>query len=124
MFYAFEKNKSRKRWNNIIMAQYIFFKIIDIIMLTFYDIFDNSDLFNSSLVITIEKFLWMIIETLIYSFEVKTKYLIIIQILCSSIIVLPIFLPVFYCFFSLFLGFILITLMYLGDNLLKLLLLP
>ena len=124
MCYAFEKNKSRKRWNNVIMAQYIFFKIIDIIMLTFYDIFDNSDLFNSSLVITIEKFLWMIIETLIYSFEVKTKYLIIIQILCSSIIALPIVLPVFYCFFTLFLQFIFIILMYLGDNLLKLLLLP
>ena len=83
MCYLFDDNLLRKRWNRIYMSGFIIYKFLDIILLTFFDIFDNSDLFNSTLAITIEKFLWMIIETLFYSFEVKTKTLIIIQAVIS-----------------------------------------
>ena len=78
----------KKRWDRIYIAGFIYYKFLDIILLTFFDIFDNSDLFNSTLAITIEKFLWMIIETLFYSFEVKTKNLIIIQTVFSIITII------------------------------------
>ena len=43
MCYYFESNKTRKRWDNIIMAEFIFFKIIDMNLLSYFDFFDNTD---------------------------------------------------------------------------------
>lgn len=91
--YIKEDNLSRKRWDNIIMASFIIFKCIDLQILCFFDFYENTDIFNETLGITAEKVLWMIIETLIDSFEIKKKNLVIVQIVFSPIL----FLYVPYC---------------------------
>jgi len=70
------------------MAEFIIFKIVDMTILGFYDLFDNSDIFNTSLALIFEKLIWMIIETIIYSIEPNIKYLILIQIIVTSITIL------------------------------------
>ena len=96
--YYFEKNISKTRWDNIIMAEFIFFKSIDMSLLTYYNFFDNTDLINTTLFITLEKFLWMIIEEIIDAFKPKVKALIIFQIVISGIpIILWIFMLVLSC---------------------------
>ena len=85
--YYTDNNLDRERWNNIIMAEFIFFKIIDFQILTFFNFYDNSDLFNTTLAITFEKLLWMIIETIIDSFVETKKSLITVQIILTSIFV-------------------------------------
>ena len=55
------------------MANFIFFKIIDFQILTVFNFYDNSDLFNTTLAITLEKLLWMIIETIIDSYVENKK---------------------------------------------------
>ena len=97
--YITEDNLSKERWNNIIMAGFIFFKIIDFVVLSFYDIFDNTDIFNTSLAITVEKLIWMIIEAIIDSLEPNKKALVIIQIISSSIMIIILFMI---CCFSCF----------------------
>ena len=74
------------KWNNIYMAEFIYFKCIDLAILSFFDTYDNSDIFNSTLFITLEKFLWMIIEGIVDFCEPNTKILIIIQIVVSAIL--------------------------------------
>ena len=83
--YLCDDNLSRERWNNIIMTEFIFFKILDFQILTFFDFFDNSDIFNTTLAITLEKLIWMIVETIIEAFVEDTKILVIIQIVITSI---------------------------------------
>ena len=67
------------------MTEFIFFKILDFQILTFFDFFDNSDIFNTTLAITLEKLIWMIVETIIEAFVEDTKILVIIQIVITSI---------------------------------------
>ena len=74
------------KWNNIYKAEFIYFKCIDLAILSFFDTYDNSDIFNSTLFITLEKFLWMIIEGIVDFCEPNTKILIIIQIVVSGIL--------------------------------------
>ena len=88
--YLFDDHKTRKRWDNIIMAEFIYFKSIDMSILCFFDFFDNSDLFNATLFITLEKVLWMILEAIFDSVKIQEKALIIIQIVFSSIPLLSI----------------------------------
>ena len=83
--YYFEEKPSRKRWDNILMAEYIYFKTIDMSILSFFDFFDNTDIFNTSLFITLEKFIWMIVEAIFELAKVNKKILIIIQIIISGI---------------------------------------
>ena len=84
-YYLFEDNKTRTRWDNIITAEFIFFKSIDMCMLSFYDFFDDSEFFNTTLFITLEKVVWMIIETILDNVELKEKVFTIIQIVVSVI---------------------------------------
>ena len=67
------------------MTEFTFFKILDFQILTFFDFFDNSDIFNTTLAITLEKLIWMIVETIIEAFVEDTKILVIIQIVITSI---------------------------------------
>ena len=84
--YIVEDNLSRKRWDNIIMASFIFFKSIDLQILCFFDFYDNTDIFNETLGITAEKVFWMLVETIIDSLEIKKKYLVIAQIVFSTLL--------------------------------------
>ena len=68
------------------MAEFLYFKCIDLAILSFFDNYDNSDIFNSTLIITFEKFLWMIIEGIIDFCEPNKKILIKIQIVVSAIL--------------------------------------
>ena len=79
-------NLNKERWNNIIMAEIIFFKVIDFRILSYFDFFDNSDIFNTTLSITVEKLLWMIIETIIDIYVENKKALVLVQIIASSLI--------------------------------------
>ena len=84
-YYA-DDNITRERWNNIIMTEFILFKIIDFQILSFFNFYDNSDLFNTSLAITLEKLFWMIIEKIIDIYVENKKRLILVQIYVISII--------------------------------------
>ena len=83
--YLAEDNLTRKRWDNIFMAEFIFFKVLDLQILSFYDFLDNSDIFNTSLAITVEKFIWMIIENIIDTYVDKKKWLVLCQLIITSI---------------------------------------
>ena len=82
--YYTDDNLKRERWNNIIMAEFIYFKVLDFQILSFFNFLDNSDIFNTTLVITFEKLLWMIIETIIDTYVKNTRKLILIQIIVTS----------------------------------------
>ena len=86
--YIASEDKNRERWDNIIMAEYIYFKIIDMTILSFFDFFDNSDFFNNTLFITLEKFIWMIIEEIFDAIGAKEKTLVALQIVISLIPIL------------------------------------
>ena len=79
------------------MAECIFFKVLDLMILSFFDFFDNTDIFNSSLAITVEKFMWMIIEVLIDAFVSNKKKLILVQIIITSMGI-GIFIIIFFCY--------------------------
>ena len=97
IYYYKEDNTQRNKWDNIIMAECIFFKVLDLMILSFFDFFDNTDIFNSSLAITVEKFMWMIIEVLIDAFVSNKKKLILVQIIITSMGI-GIFIIMFFCF--------------------------
>ena len=82
--YLTEEKVTTNKWDNIIMAEFIFFKCIDQQILFFFDFYDNTDIVNATMVITLEKVIWMIIETIIEFFEVKKNILIIVQIISST----------------------------------------
>ena len=69
-------------------------------MLSVYDFMDDSDFLNTSVVITCERFLWMIIEVIIDTSEIKIKNLIIVQIVVSSLffIILVILIIILICY--------------------------
>ena len=69
------------------MAEFIYFKVLDFQILSFFDFLDNSDIFNTTLVITFEKLLWKIIETIIDIVVKNIRTLILIQIIITSIII-------------------------------------
>ena len=98
IYYYKEKNLQRKRWDNIIMAECIYFKVLDLMILSFYDFFDNIDIFNTSLAITVERYIWMLFEVLFDTYVSNKKNLILIQIIITSLFV-PITL-ILYCYES------------------------
>ena len=81
---------NKERWNNIIMAEIIYFKVIDFQILTATNFFEDTNFIarGTLFFITLEKLLWMIIETLIYNFVKNLKYLVLVQIIVTSIGVL------------------------------------
>ena len=83
--YYTDENTTRERWNNIIMTEFILFKILDLQILSFFDFFENSDIFNTTLAITFEKLIWMIIETIFDAFIENKKSLVLVQIIITSI---------------------------------------
>ena len=90
---------TKKRWDYIYMVGFGAFKTMDLMLLSFYDFFDNSDIFNTTLAITFEKLLWMIIETIINTYVENKKSLVLVQIIATSIILglIAIFLICTFC---------------------------
>ena len=73
------------KWDDILMDSIIMYKIVDLSMLSYYDFFDDSDFLNANVVITFERFLWMIIEVFLDNSKIKIKNLIIFQLAISSV---------------------------------------
>ena len=73
------------RWENCMMCEFIIFKVLDFQLLSLYDFLDDLDCINTTVVITFERFLWMIIEVIIEVLEIDKTILISIQIAFSSI---------------------------------------
>ena len=94
--YCMEMSITKKRWDYIYMVGFGAFKTMDLMLLSFYDFFDNSDIFNTTLAITFEKLLWMIIEAIIYSMDISKKTLVSIQIVSSSFAV--VLLIIYFCY--------------------------
>jgi len=90
------------KWDNNLMSLTQFYKFIDLYMLSVYDFMDDSDFLNASVVITCERFLWMIIEVIIDTSGIKIKNLIIVQIVVSSLfsIILVILIIILICYLS------------------------
>ena len=98
VYYYNEDNLKRKKWDNIIMVECIFFKVLDLMILSFFNFFDNVDILNTSLAITIEKYIWMILEVLIDAFISNKKNLILFQIIITLIGIVIIIIIIFYSF--------------------------
>ena len=98
LYYYNEDNLKRKKWDNIIMVECIFFKVLDLMILSFFNFFDNVDILNTSLAITIEKYIWMIFEVLIDAFISNKKNLILFQIIITLIGIVIIIIIIFYSF--------------------------
>ena len=81
---------NKEIWNNIIMAEIIYFKVIDFQILTYIIFFGSADYSAkvALILITVEKLLWMIFETFIDNLVKNLKYLVMIQIIVTSIGVL------------------------------------
>ena len=84
--YLVSKNPTGKHYENCIIAELIFFKTADLHMLSFYDFLDDEDCLNTSVIITFERFLWMIVEVIIDCAETNWTILVSIQIGISLII--------------------------------------
>ena len=78
---------NKERWNNIIMAEIIYFKVIDFHILTLIIFIDGASYGGkvALILITAEKLLWMIFETFIDNIIKNLKYLVIVQIIVTSI---------------------------------------
>ena len=84
--YLVSKNPTGKHYENCIIAELIFFKTADLHMLSFYDFLDDEDCLNTSVIITFERFLWMIVEVIIDCAETNWTILVSIQIGISLIL--------------------------------------
>ena len=84
--YLASKNPTGKHYENCIIAELIFFKTADLHMLSFYDFLDDEDCLNTSVIITFERFLWMIVEVIIDCAETNWTILVSIQIGISLIL--------------------------------------
>ena len=95
--YINKNNHSGKKFEDSIEGMVITIKCLDLHMLTFFDFFDDEDCLNTSLFITLEKLIWMIIEFMLDALEIKKNNLFIIQLSVSGL-----FLFVFFIIFYLF----------------------
>ena len=85
IIYLAKDMPSGGKWDDILMASIIMYKSVDLTMLSYYDFFDDSDFLNTSVVITFERFLWMVIEVFLDNSKIKIKNLIILQLAISSV---------------------------------------
>ena len=88
LMYICEKNPDLASWNKRFESEIIIFKFFDLQILSYFDFIDDKDCLNSSIFITVEKVIWMGVETLLEILEVKIKTLFIIQIVSSGIFTL------------------------------------
>ena len=88
IYYKIDKYKGV--WDYLFIHILSCFKLIEFQLFSLFGIFNNEDFFNSSLLLVLERAIWNIIENILDSFEAKTKKLILIQIIFSSILGIPI----------------------------------
>ena len=71
------------------------FKLIEFQLFSIFGIFNNNLVWDSSILLSLERTIWIIIETIIDNFEVNKKKLVLVQIIVSSLGAL---LPILVCF--------------------------
>ena len=97
IIYISNNDHSGEKWQRSFEGSAIILKCLDLHMLCFFDIFDDEDCLNTSLFITVEKLIWMIIEVIFDIFEIKNKNLFIIQLSVSGVfLIIGIFVVIFF----------------------------
>ena len=98
IIYLCKDNHSGNGWDQRFQGGIIISKCLDLQMLSFFDFFDDEDCLNTSLFITVEKMIWMIIEVIFDIKEIKNKSLFIIQLSANGIfLIISIF--ALFCFY-------------------------
>ena len=96
IIYISNNDHSGEKWQRSFEGSAIILKCLDLHMLCFFDFFDDEDCLNTSLFITVEKLIWMIIEVIFDIFEIKNKNLFIIQLSVSGVfLIIGIFVVIF-----------------------------
>jgi len=96
--YLRNDNHPESDWDSKLQTGVIISKFLDLQMLSFFDFFDDEDCLNTSLFITVEKVIWMIIEVIFDIKEIKDKTLFIIQISVSGLFfIISIFVLICFC---------------------------
>ena len=66
-----------------------YFKLIEFQIITFYGLYNSNNLFDSSLLLNLERAFWMLIENIIDNFDADRRKLVLVQIIFSSILGIP-----------------------------------
>ena len=97
ILYISNNEHSGEKWQKRFEGSAISLKCLDLHMICFFDFFDDEDCLNTSLFITVEKLIWMIIEVIFDIFEIKNKNLFIIQLSVSGVFfIIAIFVVIFF----------------------------
>ena len=87
----------KEDFDYIILSDVIFYKCLDLIILSFFDFLDNRGLLNTSFFIKLERLIWSIIEVLFEVFEVQIKTIFIFRLVFSVVfLIVLIFASFFY----------------------------
>ena len=81
------EESAKRVFDGMFMVELIIFKCLDLQILSLFEFYDNPDIINSALLITLEKVLWMILEPIFNLIPIKILLYIqlIISILCFCI---------------------------------------
>ena len=108
IYYKLEKHTGV--WDYLYMLNVSTFKIIEFQIFSAFGVFNSNNVFDSSLLLNLERAIWGIIETFLDNFEANAKKLVLVQIIFSSIlgilsslIILITILSLIFCF-SIFKG--------------------
>jgi len=69
----------------LIMVDFIIFKILEFHIFSFFGIFNSDNILDGSLLLNLERAIWIIIENLLDNFNANKKKLILTQIIVSSL---------------------------------------
>ena len=73
-------------WDYLYMLNVSTFKIIEFQLFSAFGAFNSNNIFDSSLLLNLERAIWGIIETILDNFDANTKKLVLVQIIFSSIL--------------------------------------
>ena len=65
------------------------FKIVEFQLFAGFGAFNSNNIFDSSLLLNLERAIWGIIETILDNFEANTKKIVLVQIIFSSVLGIP-----------------------------------
>ena len=76
-------------WDYLYMLNVSTFKIIEFQLFSAFGVFNSNNIFDSSLLLNLERAIWGILETFLDNFEANSKKLVLVQIIFSSILGIP-----------------------------------
>ena len=87
IYYKLDKHKGV--WDYLYMLNVSTFKIIEFQLFSAFGVFNSNNIFDSSLLLNLERAIWGILETFLDNFEANSKKLVLVQIIFSSILGIP-----------------------------------